>query len=214
MASRPVFIPDYHGSRLVEERTFYIKWASGFSATQKKKNIVSLHNEARRHGINRILEISSKSEDKIGQRLSAFSLKIDIGTVILPLESVYQGSKVFERSGPFTHAFELTPREAKRYIKSRDCGRLIEFRLLGQSYPLSPTSAFYDWLYIRSLEEHADWIRGNVIFDAFTDIEFNPARQVNCQARAFAEYLSLLKRGKLKDAAGDFDLFATMLNAV
>ena len=85
---------------------------------------------------------------------------------------------------------------------------------MGQSYPLSPKNAFYDWLYIQSLEEHADWIRENVLYEAFTDIEFNPKKQVNCQARAFAEYLSLLNRGKLTDAATDFDSFSMMLDAV
>ena len=86
------------------------------------------------------------------------------------------------------------PREAKRYVQSLDCGKLIAFDFLGRLYPLSPKNAFYDWLYIRSLKQHADWIRQNVMYDAFTDIEFNPRKQVNCQARAFAEYLSLLKR--------------------
>lgn len=214
MACRPVFIPMYCGPQLVEERTFYFTWASGFSPTQKKKNIVSLHSEARRYGIDRILEISSKSDCTIGQRLSAFNIKIDIDAVERPLESVYQGCKVFERGGPFTDVFEMMPREAKRYIKALDCGRLIEYKLQEKSYPLSPKNAFYDWLYIRSLEKHADWISRNVSYDAFTDIEFNPAKQVNCQARAFAEYLSLLWRDKLKDAAVDFEVFADKLNTI
>ena len=214
MASRPVFLPDYCGTRLVEERPFQIKWAPGFSAIQKKKNIAALHDEARRHGIVRILEISSKSDDTIGQRLSAFSLKIELNSVKYPLESVYQGCKVFENSGPLPHVFELMPREAKRYVQSLDCGKLIAFDFLGRLYPLSPKNAFYDWLYIRSLEQHADWIRQNVMYGAFTDIEFNPRKQVNCQARAFAEYLSLLKRKKLSQAVNDFDSFAKMLNSI
>lgn len=214
MASRPVFIPDYDGPDLVLERTFYFDWAPGFAPIQKKKNIDSLHSEARRHGIDRILEISSKSEETIGQRLSAFSLKIDIESVYHPLESVYQGCKVFERSGPFVNVFRMMPREARKYIEARDPGRLIHFRLLGQDYPLSPKNAFYDWLYIRSLRHHSEWIKENVPYDAFTDIEFNPSKQVNCQARAFAEYLSLLRRGNLVDAAADFDFFASMLSPI
>ena len=213
MAYRPVFIPQYCGSRLVEELSLEFKWAPGFSATQKKKSIAALHHEAKRRGIGSILEISSKSDDKIGQRLSAFSLQIEIGANKYPLESVYQGSKVFEQGGPFTHVFDLIPREAKRYVRTLDCGRLVGFALLGITYPLSPKNAFYDWLYIRSLREHANWIRENVMYDAFTDIEFNPEKQVNCQARAFAEYLSLLKREKLKDAASNFYSFATILDA-
>lgn len=214
MACRPVFLPIFHGPHLVEERPFDFRWSAGFSIIQKRKNIVALHDEARRHGIDRILEISSKSEDRIGRRLSAFSLMIDIDSTTFPLESVYQGCKVFENDGPFTEVFKLTPREAKKHIRSLKCGKLIGFDLLGQSYPLSPKNAFYDWLYIRSLEQHSHWIKSNVCFDAFTDIEFNPTKQVNCQARAFAEYTSLLRRGKLKDAVGDFNCFAMMLSPI
>ena len=214
MASRPVFIPNFNGPGLVDELNLHIEWAPGFSPTQKKKNIAALHDEAKRHGIFRILEISSKSDDQVGQRLSAFSLKITIDSNKYPLESVYQGCKVFECSGPFNHLFDLAPREAKKYIKSLNCGRLIEFNLFGKSYPLSPKNAFYDWLYIRSLEEHADWIREKISYDAFTDIEFNPVKQVNSQARAFAEYISLLERRQLSEAICDFDKFVKMLHSI
>ena len=214
MAIRPVFIPLYNGPLLVEERSFEIPWASGFSPTQKKKNIIALHQEARRHGLGRILEVSSKSDNTIGQRLSAFSLKIELDSMKYSLESVYQGSKVFEYGGPFSHLFELSPRDAKKYIRCAERGKLTSFQLMGETYPLSPKNAFYDWLYIRSLLQHADWIKENISFEAFTDIEFNPKKQVNCQARAFAEYLSLLERNKLSEVARDFDRFRLMLNTV
>ena len=82
------------------------------------------------------------------------------------------------------------------------------------NYPLSPKNAFYDWLYIRALAKYSEWINRKVDYEAFTDIEFNPAKQVNCQARAFAEYLSLIARGKLQGAVSDFDYFSTMLSPV
>lgn len=214
MANRPVFLPVFEGRNLVQERAFDFPWASGFAEVQKKKNIIALHDAARRHGIESILEISSKSAEELGKRLSAFSLKVPIGNTKHPLESVYQGSKVFEKGGPFPEIFDLPPREAKRFIRDKDRGKLIRFELGGRRFPLSPKSAFYDWLYIRALVEHADWIARNVHYDAFTDIEFNPAKQVNCQARAFAEYLSLLSRSKLKDAAENFEEFADMLSPV
>lgn len=214
MASRPVFLPSYQGERLVEERSFDFPWASGFAEVQKKKNIHALHQKAMLNGIRRVLEISSKSEEELGKRLSAFSLRIEIGDEAFPLESVYQGSKVFEEAGPFPEIFSFAPREAKRFIRENGRGKIIGFRLEGQKYPLSPKNAFYDWLYIRSLESHADWIREKVAYDAFTDIEFNPAKQVNCQARAFAEYLSLVERDELHAAASDFNYFASMLSPV
>lgn len=214
MATRPVFLPDFNGQYLAYERTFDFPWASGFAEVQKKKNIVALHQAAKQSGIERILEISSKSSEKIGQRLSAFSLKISLDNGTFPLESVYQGSKFFEKDGPFTEVFNMEPREAKRFIRSNNFGRIIGFQLEGRKYPLSPKNAFYDWLYIQSLKDHAEWIRDNIQYDAFTDIEYNPTKQVNCQARAFAEFLSLLKRDKLNEATTNFEMFAGMLKPI
>ncbi|UWR48927.1 DarT1-associated NADAR antitoxin family protein [Phaeobacter inhibens] len=214
MATRPVFFPSSDSSQLVHERSFEFPWASGFAEVQKKKNIHALHSAAREKGVQNILEISSKSSEELGRKLSAFSLKIDIGGRKYPLESVYQGSKVFEQGGPFKEVFELSPREAKRFIRERNLGKLVGFELDGKSYPLSPMNAFYDWLYIRSLKDHADWIDRKVHYDAFTDIEFNPAKQVNCQARAFAEYLTLLRQSKLLEAAEDFSAFAKMIQTI
>lgn len=214
MATRPVFLPSSDGTQLVHERSFDFLWSSGFAEVQKKKNIDALHSAAREKGIHNILEISSKSSEKLGRKLSAFSLKIEIKGKKYPLESVYQGAKVFEQGGPFTEIFDLTPRDAKRFIRESNLGKLIRFELEGKSYPLSPMNAFYDWLYIRSLKDHADWINRNVHYEAFTDIEFNPAKQVNCQARAFAEYLTLLKQSKLSEATNSFWKFAEMIRTI
>ncbi|MCA1494032.1 hypothetical protein I6F11_24320 [Ensifer sp. NBAIM29] len=215
MATRPVFIPNYKGPRLVEERFFDFPWASGFAESQKKKNVMALHAAARRNGIGDILEISTKSEQEVGRRLSAFSLKIELSSGVYPLESVYQGSKVFEECGPFPAIFSREPRAAKQFIRETNCGRLLGFELEGKRYPLSPKNAFYDWLYIRCLAKHADWIRERVAFQAFTDIEFNPEKQVNCQARAFAEFKSLLDNSsRLARAVRDFDYFASLLSPI
>lgn len=212
MATRPVFLPNFDGPSLIQEREFDFPWAFGFAKVQKQKNINALHAAARKHDIPRILEISSKSTEKIGKRLSAFNLKFPFGTQKYPLESVYQGSKVFESGGPFTQVFDLAPKDAKRFMREQDCGKMIRFELEGKRYPLSPKNAFYDWLYIRSLADQPDWIIEHVEkYDAFTDIEFNPSKQFNCQARALAEYLSLHKRNKLQEATADFGAFSEML---
>lgn len=214
MASRPVFSPNYDGDQLVQERLFQFTWSSGFAESQKKKNVAALHAAAQKSGMGCILEISSKSEEPVGRRLSAFSLKIGLDGFEYPLESVYQGSKVFEDCGPSPEIFEYAPRDAKRFIRERDCGRLIAFVLEGRRFPLAPKNAFYDWLYIRSLAKHVDWIDKNVSYDAYTDIEFNPEKQVNCQARAFSEFKSLAAKSKLSKAANDFEYFASLLPPV
>ncbi len=206
-------MPGKNGA-LVEEITCSFPWSPGFAKVQKRKNIWALHEAARSYGIERILEISSKSEDKVGQRLSAFNLKLKVNGVARYLESVYQASKVFEKCGPSPQILDMGPREAKRFVRNLDCGRLISFSFEQENYPLSPKNAFYDWLYIRSLAEHSDWIKKLASYEAYSDIEFNPKRQVNCQARAFAEFMSLLEKSEVDRVTADFSYFAKMLPAI
>lgn len=214
MAIRPVFIPLEEGAALVLERNFDFPWAPGFAEVQKKKNVHALHEAAKRGGLNDVLEISTKSDLEVGRRLSAFSLKLNIDGVKYPLESVYQSAKVFRSSGPFPEVMQMQPRDAKRFIRENAKGDIFEFNLFDKKYPIIPKNAFYDWLYIRSLVDHSDWIREKIDFSGFTDIEFNPQKQVNCQARAFAEFLSLQRRSLLDRAANDFDFFASLLSPI
>ena len=51
-------------------------------------------------------------------------------------------------------------------------------------------------------------------YDAFTDIEFNPLKSVNCQAKACALYVSLYKRGLLDKAMINQKSFKDILSIV
>lgn len=214
MAERPLFIPDFEGRDLFHEEVVEFKWSSGFAEIQKKKSIHAMHQVAFDKGFHKVLEISTKSDEEIGRRLSAFNLRYELNGRKYFLESIYQGSKVFKNCGPFPEIFDYTPRDAKKFIHSLNGGNLKEYNLGGKAYPLSPPNAFYDWLYIRSLREHADGINENVQYDAFTDIEFNPKKQINCQARAFASYLALIKKNKLSTATSSFEAFIDMHNYI
>ena len=85
-------------------------------------------------------------------------------------------------------------------------------------WPLTPKTAFYDWLYVRALRELArsdgQIDRSLRRYQAFTDIEFNPAKSVNCQARSCALYVALLQQDdpQYLDHLGDRDEFLEMLN--
>jgi hypothetical protein len=76
MAERPAFIPLPGTRELVKEEYFTITWSPGFAPIQKKKNVIALHEAARRSGYSPLLEISSKSDEKVGQHLSAFHLRV------------------------------------------------------------------------------------------------------------------------------------------
>ncbi len=212
MASRPVFVACLSGKRLVTEVPVSFVWNPGMAASQKKKNVAALHRAAAdNRGLGAILEISSKSERVSGQRLSAFHLPLESEGQAAPLECWFQGSKTFARGGPYTDLYMTTAREAKRDPRLRDSGDLKSFRFEGRDYPLSPPTAFYDWIYLRALAPHEAWGAKLSRFDGFSDIEFNPARSVNCQARSCALFVALHARGQVQACARDFDHFALQL---
>ncbi len=198
MAKRPVFIPQGSGhASMVREQILEFKWFAGFATSQKQKSIEALHAEAARRHIAPVLEISSKSPSPLGRALSAFNLTIsnrDFG--LISLESAFQGSKVFDGGGPFTDLYEQPPVVAKGDDRLRQSGALSRFEWQGKSWPLAPHTAFYDWLYLRALMNLDDEVASELpTYAGFTDIEFNPKRSINCQARSCALYVSLVWRG-------------------
>lgn len=214
MAERPVFIPNKYGSALVVEVPVTFQWHPGMAPSQKKKNVVSLHSAAISHGLNNLLEISSKSSENLGIRLSAFNLILNADNESIPMESAYQGSKVFRFGGPYTDLYFKSPRDAKKDIRLKESGDLIRFNFFGKDYPLLPKTAFYDWLYIKCLYPHRQWIIEHAMYDGYTDIEFNPKKSINCQARAFAEFIALYKRDQLDASVNDFFFFSNLLPEV
>ena len=207
MAERPVFVPLESGTSLVQEVQVQFTWHSGFAPSQKKKNVVALHERAALIGLDPLLEISSKSDHELGQKLSAFDLKIYVDNMEITLECAFQGSKVFEYGGPFSDLYHVSSREAKRDPRLKDSGRLIGFHFEHEDYPLSPSTIFYDWLYVNALFLHREWLERLQQCAGFTDIEFNPHRSVNCQARSCATFVALEKRGLLDCAIESFGAF-------
>ena len=153
--------------------------------------------------------MSSKSHEELGIALSAFNLTF---TTIkynrtTSVECAFQGSKVFEHGGPFFDIFDMTSREAKKDERIRSSGRLIGFRFFGVEWELEPQTAFYDWLYINALKKLPHLTEQLLDYPAFTDIEFNPERSINCQAYSVALYISLHKRGLLEKAISSKEAF-------
>jgi hypothetical protein len=204
MAERPIFVPRFESAELVKEIFFELRWNPGFANVQKEKNIKALHEAAATAGFAPLLEISTKSENKRGRHMSAFHMSVptkEYGRV--KLELAFQGSKVFEHGGPFTDLYRKAEDkigEAKRDPRLKESGALIGFRFEGFEFPLEPKTVFYDWLYCSVLSNYRDWAQKLYSYAGFTDIEFNPHRSINCQARSAALFLSLMKRGELDQA--------------
>ena len=193
MTERPVFVPTRDRLRLVKTVPLRIRWHGGFSPTQKKKNIKELHAAAALMGCAPTLEISTKSEEALGRRLSAFNLKVrSVRSGQISLESAFQGSKVFERGGPNTDLYAVDPRTAKRDPRLRNSGDIVGFVFDGLDFPAEPRTAFYDWLYINAIYDYREWLVPHLgRYRAFSDIEFNPRKSINCQARSCALFAAL-----------------------
>lgn len=194
MAIRPIFLTNNEKPFYKEQQVNFI-WYSGFAISQKKKCVKSLHEEYKRINNNSsLLEISTKSEDEIGIRLSAFNLKFisKYYNKELPVELFFQGAKVFDGISDNTIVHTMTPSEAKKYIKELGTKKLKKFRFEGIDFPLEPKTLFYDWLYINALLQNKELINPVLKFTGFTDIEFNPNKSINCQARTIAIFKSLI----------------------
>lgn len=72
--------------------------------------------------------------------------------------------------------------------------------------PLNPKTIFYDWLYINAVLENPLLAAELLKYNAFTDIEFNPEKSINCQAKAAALFVALSRKGKIEQC-GVFDSF-------
>jgi len=210
MAKRPLFLPVAQGALMVRTEMVDFQWFAGMAVSQKQKSIASLHESATKKGLcERPLEVSSKSPVSVGVALSAFNL----GSFSrrshqrYTVETVFQSSKVFENDGPFPDLLYSTSREAKKDPRIQQSGRLLRFDYFGTSWELEPKTAFYDWLYINTLSKNPELMEEAGLYDAFTDIEFNPERSINCQAYSLALFRSLQERNLLSEALASKQAF-------
>ena len=207
MTRRPVFSPVMNRElkELVRVEQIEFKWHAGFSKSQTQKNIASLHKNAEKQiKLKPILEISTKSPKSLGVSLSAFNLRMKLGEgYSSSVESIFQGSKVFEKGGPYIDLYRTTSKKAKKDIRLKDSGTLIKFSFNGDDWPLDPTTLFYDWLYVTALAKFNKMLARRILhYQAFTDIVFNPKKSLNCQARSAALFVALMAKGLIKETLG------------
>lgn len=208
MANRPVFTVSLDNKFCIRENTEF-EFFSGFSDKQKKRCICSLHNAfLKKNNGKKVLEISSKSEDMPGVNLSAFNLmtKTSDGREC-SVESAFQAGKVFENGGPYTDLLYAPSKAAKKDERLKNSGKIISFVFDGMEFETKPETYFYNWLYINALQQHKDLAVQIMEYDAFTDIEFNPQKSINCQAEAAAIYVSLKRQGMLEEALENKEKF-------
>ena len=205
MAIRPAyFIKDGK----VVRKDYDFEWFSGFAVTQKQKSIASLHETIKSSDSeSKPLEISTKGTDSLGAKLSAFNLKLNGYT----LENIFQSSKVFENGGPYHDLLNVHPKDAKRDGRLRTSGDLTAFVLGENRFPLEPKTLFYDYIYIQAVKKSIPENEMQILlnYTHYTDIEFNPQKSINTQAKSAAIIRLLLgKYGDLPEmSVNEFTVF-------
>ena len=213
MAIRPIFAINDNKKELFKEIDIEFTFYNGFSVSQKAKSIQSLQENARKQGYKNILEVSTKSDNKLGWQLSAFNLMVDFDNdKKISLECAFQGSKVFENNIQYKDLYLVESIQAKKDERLKKSGNIIGFEFEGNFWENEPKTAFYDYLYIKTIfDNYKNIINELVKFDSFSDIEFNPKKSINCQARTCAIWVSLYKMDLLEDALRSKDKFIELV---
>lgn len=200
MANRPVYhslnVPPFY-----EKCDNQFEFNPGFSVSQKQRNIRALHESyLQQYPDRHILEVSSKSEEKLGVLLSAFNLQFFRNNKLYTVESAFQGSKVFENGVQYTDLYHATSSAAKKDTRLIESGKVVCFQFGDDMFPNEPKTFFYNWLYINALVNNDELTSQIMRYDSFSDIEFNEKKSINCQAMAAAIYVGLVKSTLLEKA--------------
>lgn len=210
MEKRPVFMPRVNSDNLVKTDMVHFERHVGFSSKQKKKSINDHHSVIRKkYGFKNVLELSSKSKDKLGISLSAFYLKLtdDKTGEQYSVENAFQSSKLFENGGPFRDLLTVSPRQARKDERLHNSGALTGYDYFGMEWDVGPLTTFYDWLYVNALNQNTQLHEEVMQYQAFTDMEFNPKKSIHCQAYSLAMFVALKKRDLLDKIVDPVDFF-------
>ena len=209
---RPVFMPRVNSDNLVKTDMVMIERHVGFASRQKKKTINDLHQVIRKkYGFKQVLELSSKSGNKLSFLLSPFSLQLtNEDGQQHSVENAFQSSMVFEDGGPYTDLLTVPPRQARKDERLITSGELVGYDYFGMEWSVEPLTTFYDWLYVNALKQNPQLHEEVMQYQAFTDLEFNPKKSIHSAAYALAMFVALNKRELLDNVADPmafFDLY-------
>ena len=178
MAIRPIYISTNIPENPFIKKDIEFTWIKGMSYKQKCKRREELHKaiaNTKLYDMDKVLEISTKSDKELGDKLSALNLMVPIiDGKKRSVEDIYQKAKIYD-----------------------DDHKIIEFKYLNTLFENDPYSMFYDYVYMLGLHANKDLLTELSKYDIFTDIEFNPSRQLNTQARAAAIWNTLYRNNML-----------------
>ena len=153
---------------------------------------------------NSILEVSTRSTNRLGRGLSAFNIMFD-GK---PLECIYQHSKFYVNNATDEIIYDdydgINPVQAKKNANSlnKKYGKHIGFYYKNKYLTIDPPFYFYDWLYavaFHSLFLTAPTLSDELeMFTGYTDMFQRKEPLANSQARSLAVCLTLNELNKLE----------------
>ena len=117
------------------------------------------------------------------------------------VECVFQSSKVFEGDIQYLDLLKYHQEKQKR-LQTQIIWNGNSFSYLwkkDKEWGTKPITAYYDWLYVNALNQHTEFHEELLKYSAFSDIEFNPEKSLNCQAYSVALFCALYRRGILQD---------------
>lgn len=207
---KPVFMPRVNSDNLVKTDMVRFERHVGFATRQKKKSINDMHQVIRKkYGFNHVLEMSSKSGNKLSFLVSPLSLKLadEQDGNLYSVENAFQASKVFEHGGPYLDLLTAPPRQAKKDERLRNSGELIGYDYFGMKWEIEPLTVFYDWLYVNALKQNPQLHEEVMQYQAFTDLEFNPKKSIHAAAYALSLFVALNKRELLDEVEDPLAFF-------
>ena len=179
MAVRPIYISTNIPENPFIKKDIEFNWIKGMSYKQKCKRREEFHKaiaNTKLYNIDKVLEISTKSDKELGVKLSALNLMVPIiDGKKMSVEDIYQKAKIYD-----------------------DEHHIIEFKYLNTVFENEPYSMFYDYVYMLGLHANKELLTELNNYDIFTDIEFNPSKQLNTQARAAAIWNTLYRNNMIK----------------
>ena len=174
MVTRPIYISTGKPENPFTKEDIEFVWVKGMSYKQKCKRRDSLHDaiaKTKLYHRAKLLEISTKSNIDLGIKLSALNLTVKFNSGNEEtVEKIYQSSKVFDEDH-----------------------NIIGFKYGNTTFEKDPKSMYYDYIYMLGLYFHKEYHEELSKYSIFTDIEFNPNKQSNTQARAAAIWNTLYK---------------------
>ena len=139
----------------------------------------TLHEElklayAKKYKADKVLEISSKSPQRLGSELRGSRLMLTTPyNEISSVDRIYLSSQKFSYGGPFHSFLQLKEADIYQTLAAIKLGKLQRFEYGNLRWPAQEARLFYNWLYLKALYEKEGGYEDVLNYNAFSDVQAN-----------------------------------------